>query len=183
MTSIDDIFRPYARSYEPIIAAARGMSAGNLYMIGGAVYRSLANALHGSPLPSLKDHDFVADTLLPVPDGWTAITNSCGGTKITAPYAFDIYHFGQDFQLEHLKLPLTIDSYLRSVPITTQSIAYDVQRQTIIGPVGIDSITHGLVAVNNPITFELRRARHMPKLITLAHELGFRVQMPYSPQQ
>ncbi|HLD00586.1 MAG TPA: hypothetical protein VJC39_02475 [Candidatus Nanoarchaeia archaeon] len=43
----------------------------------------------------------------------------------------------------------SIDDYLENVPLTVQSIAYDLKECRLIGSIGINSIEKRLVKVNN----------------------------------
>ncbi|HII15229.1 MAG TPA: hypothetical protein HA362_02855, partial [Nanoarchaeota archaeon] len=63
---------------------AKANSSGRMWLVGGAVYRSIANRLYGTPLPDKTDLDFAVESAaeeFKLPGGWELKTTRLGGPR------------------------------------------------------------------------------------------------------
>lgn len=156
-------------------------TSGNLYLVGGFIYRTLALKQQGRNLDTLPDLDFVTDSIhvQNIPSDWVMGRNKYGGMKLkTNLFSIDIDEFKHHININHLKLPYTIDSYFISVPLNIQSIAYDVRNKKLIGEIGINSLNRKLIGVNNLEIFNLEREKRIQKIIDKAKDLNFTPILP-----
>jgi len=118
----------------------------DIWLVGGQVYRNLANILYGIPIPQNTDFDFIIETQnqeLVIPWPWNITRNHFGDLKIRGPnYNIDL-------------IPLTsihiqsIENYLKHVPLTIQSIAYNIKDRRLIGEIGMKALYDKKVEVNS----------------------------------
>lgn len=165
---------PYREVLSGVIAASRGA----VYLIGGFVYRSISECMYGTPRSVQHDMDFCIDGTVNA-----AMLRRCFSSVVRhSRYdAFRIVHRGikaDVFELRNFvdvvkhNLPASIHTYLKSVPLSVQSIAYDTRSCRIIGDEGMSSILKAEVSVNNPDklldgSFSISKAKRK------AAELGF----------
>jgi hypothetical protein len=163
------------------IEIARANSGGNIWIIGGFVFRNLAAALY-SGVEYHSDIDLVSDialnTELRCPIGWSMRKNSYGTPKFErGDYSIDLSSLVGWSSIERRKLRSSITNALSGTPLTVQSIAYDVQRQQILGEIGINAVVSRTVAVNNREQAEIyaeRKKKPLRQIISeKAQALGF----------
>lgn len=146
---ISDIFTTTIqdnKEYQEAVAIIRRNSHGRIWLIGGFIYRTLANTLYGIPMKSDLDLDFVlerpSDSLI-LPPEWEIRKNIFGNKKllkgnIRIDY-IPLFSIGQ-----------TIEDALKIAPLTIQSIAYNLDTLRIIGEIGIKAILERTARINNP---------------------------------
>ncbi len=182
------------------LEVARGNARGELWLVGGKVYRTLAEALHGKVAGASKcDFDFLATDKTAMPmvpkrgdddrpmmlgrqDSWEVSDRPARlGTMDIGTRKFRLN--GRDLvDLLTLDLPrrrgttADIDGYFRTVPFDVQAIAIDVATGRIFGP-GIEAVRSRRVSVNNEQEFTAysERAGSLPKdlLEERSWSLGF----------
>ncbi len=138
--------------FEEARDVVRMNSMGTLYLIGGFVFRNIARALYGTSLGDY-DFDFIVPRLhdeLVVPKGWSLQRNSFGNPKfIKGDIEVDCVPLNNVHWIERNGLEEKIENFLSGVPLTVQSIAYDLARKEVFGDVGIDAIRKRTVAVHS----------------------------------
>ncbi|MBI4148628.1 hypothetical protein HY490_05030 [Candidatus Woesearchaeota archaeon] len=178
--------------FNEAVAIARSISQDPLYLIGGAVYRTLISAYYNRAIP-FADLDFLVGkraksfTLPPhmkchVTDydgipAWTAGEHD-GVLKITAPHLrIDI------LSMDNLPHPKTLANYLYNVPFTIQSIAYEIDVDKLWGETGIRAILDKSVGINNEEAVrklaEANKVNVEQLLWRKAAELGFEAVLPF----
>ncbi len=126
-------------------------SSGKIWLIGGFLYRTIASQLYGAPKPEV-DFDFILETAteyLTLPEGWSIQQNRFGNPKfVNGKTSIDYVPLNKVYSITSRNLSPTIDNFLTGVPLTIQSIAYDVSESKVIGEVGIDALRRRVVEVN-----------------------------------
>ncbi len=137
--------------FHDAIKIVRNSSEGKIWLVGGMVFRTICHLIYNSPTPK-ADFDFIVEKILipNLPTGWTAKTNNFGNSKISnSKIEMDLIPINNIASIKRRKLPATIENYLSGVPLTIQSIAFDLASKKLIGDVGIQSIESRTVAANN----------------------------------
>lgn len=136
-------------------AFANKHKKGKLYVIGGAVYKTIITQLHGISI-QVKDYDFLADSFSEIHEKDLPYLWKLGQTSFGSPHIYcgnalkvDLISLEKYDPLYKREHPATADDFLSEVPLTIQSIAFDVKASKLIGKIGIDSIEKELVLVNN----------------------------------
>ena len=87
-------------------------------------------------------------------------TTSNGDLRCTrGPDQIDVVRLNNYGIAKRHNEPPTLSSYLKLVPLTIQSIAYDLGRGVVVGEKGIQSILSGVVKVNNQKTIQFAANR------------------------
>lgn len=129
----------------------RANSFGNVWLVGGAVYRAIANRLYGIEMKE-ADFDFIVEGVkneLKLSNGFTLKTNRFGNPKFVGEISIDFVPLANVYSIVHNQLDPKIENFLINVPLTVQSIAYDLDNERIVGDVGAQSLRDRTVAVNN----------------------------------
>ncbi len=124
---------------------------GKVYMLGGGVFRQITSKYWKEKI-EYRDFDFVAPEVveeLTLPRGWVAQKNSYGAHKVfTGETTIDLWSHAQQYSIVSRGLPFTIEAVLQLTPLTIQSIAYDLQENSVKGGAGLDAIRSRTVGVN-----------------------------------
>jgi len=168
--------------YLSALRVAKNNSEGGVWLIGGAVYRTL---LFGD-CDQAKDYDFVVEEIhkdLWVPGRYQATRNRFGSVKLVSLTGeMDLILLRNIYQIKSRDLKPEIDNFLKGVPLNIHSIVYDVGQQKVIGDVGIAAIKEKVVRVND---FEM--AEYRAKMLGVsvkdlleqkAMELAFDYELP-----
>ncbi len=135
---------------------------GRIWLIGGAVYRTIAHELHGSPKPEV-DLDFIVErerSEFNLPGGWSVQTNRHGNPKfVNGKRSIDYIPLEKITSLQRRQCAPTIENYLVGVPLTVQSIAYAVDTKEVIGEIGKRAIRQGIVEIQDPVEAEYAAAK------------------------
>ena len=139
-------------SFNEALEIVRRNSQGRIWLIGGFVYRTLAHALYRTPRPPV-DLDFIvevpsSDFILP--PGWSKKENRFGNPKlVNGNKEIDFVPLDSIHSISSRGLKPTIANYLSGVPLTVQSICFDMSTNSIVGDVGISALKKMEVAINN----------------------------------
>lgn len=88
---------------------------------------------------------------LSLSDGWSARHNRHGNPKLVRrDLSIDLIPFASAHQIQSRGIEPTIEIYLIGVPLTIQSIAYDVASRKLIGEIGLRALATRTVGVNDP---------------------------------
>jgi len=155
-------------------------SSGKIWLIGGYVYRTIASQLYGLPKPEV-DLDFVVE--YPVSDfdlplGWKADKNRFGNPKlVNGKKQIDYVPLENIYSIHQRQIEATIENFLTGVPLTVQSVAYDVNENKVIGKIGITALQRKVIEVNNLNFAEYAAKKKNKSLQTMMQEkaggLGF----------
>ncbi len=124
-----------------------------IYLIGGAVSRTLVNELYGTPT-ILHDFDFVTSGSLTatkhIPDGWIVTYSKFNNpTFVNGDVSVDLWPISsQEFVKAHKLLP-TIENLFKGVAFTIQALGYDLRTKELVGEVGIAALKSRTFAINN----------------------------------
>ena len=165
-------------------------SSGKIWLIGGFVYRTIASQLYGLPKPEV-DLDFVVETPVQdfdLPRGWGVDKNRFGNPKlVSGKKQIDYVPLGNIYSILQRNIEPTIDNYLTGVPLTVQSVAYDVYANKVVGEIGIDALRRRVVEVND-LLFAKYAAQEKNKSLQVmiqekADNLGFTPIFPAQNQE
>jgi len=128
-------------------------SIGNMWLIGGFVYRNIAHKLYGSKPPE-TDMDFIIEKPLTnkiFPENWKQNINRYGNPKLIRDDGLevDFVPLQNVHSINRRGLKPTIKNFLTGTPLTIQSIAYDVKYNKVIGSIGLKALSDKTVGINN----------------------------------
>lgn len=127
-------------------------SSGKIWLIGGFVYRTIASQLYGIPKPEV-DFDFIVENAVEhftLPKDWSVQQNRFGNPKlVNGNNSIDYVPLDKVYSITSRALPPTIENYLSGVPLTVQSLAYDIYENKVMGDIGIDALKRRVVEINN----------------------------------
>jgi hypothetical protein len=102
-----------------------------------------------------SDFDFIVERLLEIDSlaGWNIGRTRFGSPRLKkAGLSVDIVPLNNIVNIKQRGLAATIDNYLATVPLTIQSIMYDLTTKGIMGAVGINALRTKTVGVNDYCT-------------------------------
>lgn len=141
-------------AFNSAVEIVRKNSSGNLWIIGGFVYRTIVQRLYGVERGNV-DLDFLISSPTPelqLPDGWKIEINHFGNPRFVRGKTMIDY-----IPLSTVYYPLsfgcepTVENVFAFAPLNIQAIAYDFDRDRIIGERGIDAIERKMVEMNHPV--------------------------------
>ncbi len=143
--------------YLEALDGVRKNSQGKTWLIGSGVYKTLLNALYGCAY-SIKDWDFITEMItapIKLGDGWIATETKHGNPKLKkGDFVIDLIALDNIHSIKERNIEPNINNYLSGTPLTIQSIAFDVNRNELLGEVGIQSILTKTVGVNNKAEYD-----------------------------
>ena len=141
-----------SKAYQYALDIIRKNSEGKIWLIGGFIFRTLVNKLYGCKSPS-KDFDFIVENItkpLMLPRGWQELETKFGNPKLKKDnIVIDLISLNNVLSIQRRNLKPSIKNFLSGTPLTIQSIAFDINRQVLIGRIGIYSIKNRIVGINN----------------------------------
>lgn len=158
--------------------------SGGVWIIGGFVVKAAIDKLYGS-YAGATDLDIMLNesydpNLLPTLEGWKRDKTSFGNLRlIKDQMQIDVWSLKNSNRLKTRKLEFTVENYLKTVPFTIQSIAYEYYSGIVVGDIGIEAIRTKTIAVN-----DISEADYYPKRKNIpiddiiknkAERLGFRI--------
>ncbi|MBI2635324.1 MAG: hypothetical protein HYW79_02155 [Parcubacteria group bacterium] len=164
-----------------VLNILKKITLGNIWLIGGFVYRNIARGLYGTSKPSV-DLDFIVEKVnqnLTFPLGWTNAHNRYGNPKFirTDGLAVDFVPLNNISSILRRKVEPTIYNFLTGTPLTIQSIAYDVKNNRVIGSIGIKALQSKTISINDAEQAKIyanKKERAIEEIIQeKAKELGF----------
>lgn len=156
MAGLNHLFTDFVdwhSKYHDALRIVQQNSRGRIWVIGGFVYRSLAQQLYGTSLQAC-DFDFMAEEVEPklrLPAGWEEQRNSHGNPKLVSPdQTIDLIPLHNMWYFVEHGITPTIERFLERTPLTVGSIAYDTVDRRIFGEVGERALYDKTVAVHHP---------------------------------
>lgn len=183
--NLNTLFSREINSYPEYLEAVeivKRNSSGNIWLIGGMVFRTLASQLYCLPKPEV-DLDFIienANNKIVLPDGWEERGNRFGNPKfIKGEKQIDFVPLSNIYSIVSRGLEPTIENFLSGSPLTMQAVVYDVKNNNLIGERGIDAIQRKVIEVND-LKFAEYAAEMKGKSLNQymrekADELGFKI--------
>lgn len=165
---MDDLLKKFALrirsipSFEVTLSLVRRISKGKVWLVGGAAYQSIVHELYGlNFIP--KDFDFLVEELNTEQFSEKDVIftkNSFGNIKIKYKgIEIDVVPLNNVHSIQERGLLPTIENYLSGTPLSIQSIAFDIDKNVILGEVGIQAILQRKIEVQNKegLFFEVER--------------------------
>ena len=85
-----------------------------------------------------------------LPPGWRVDKNRFGNSKlVNGKKQIDYVPLENIYSILQRQIEPTIQNFLTGVPLTIQSIAYDVTENRVIGEIGINALQRKVVEVND----------------------------------
>lgn len=140
---------PFSKETLEIVA---NNSSGNVWFVGGYVFRTLARELYGSAEPAPDIDIIVARYHGPprLPRGWKSVTNRYGNPKFKREGCkIDLIPIRNITRIKQKGLAPTIRNYLAGTPLTIQSLAFDVRNNRVVGAEGVRALKARTVGVHN----------------------------------
>lgn len=167
--------------YAEIISMATEATDGNIYLVGGFLYRTLNRELNGMPMAGC-DMDICVDGKI---DHGRAAglfhgaeerkTRHQGGrvTKVKHKgVSADLFELREYVDTNCAGMPVTIRTYLSSVPFDVQAIAYEPSRSVLFDGGGVAALLKREMKVNNQGKVAADPGYWMEKGLSKARELG-----------
>lgn len=163
------------------VSLVKNNCQGEAWLIGGFVFRNIADSLYGTGKPEVDLDFIVANPLkdIDLPRGWHKGLNRYGNPKLTKEdgISIDFVPLQSVHSIVRRELLATIENFLTGTPLTIQSIAYDINEHKIIGDIGAEALVSKTVAVNNMEQAEIyaqKKEKSVSDIIQeKAKELGF----------
>lgn len=146
---------------EAFSIARKNSGKGNIWIIGGLVYRNIISGLYGKQGDEVYDFDFIVENpveyeQIKLPSGWEIIRTGLGEPRfVNGQKQIDLVALDNSVNppelnsLPKMDMEEKLQSYFRRVPLNIQALAYDVDKQKVVGDVGIKSIEDRKIGVNN----------------------------------
>lgn len=127
-------------------------TTGKIWLVGGIVSRLLIEELYNIPQKEF-DFDFLVEEVnenIILPKGWILKQKYHGNpTFIKDNLEIDIFPIKTHNYISSNNLSPTIDNFFKGVPYTIQAMAFDIEKQIIVGETGIDALQKREYRVNN----------------------------------
>ncbi len=181
---------------EALTMARKNSLGGNIWVIGGTVYRNIVAGLYGRKQDNVYDFDFILENpvnpdQIELPSEWKVIRTSLGEPRlISGKRQIDLVslasaatHLGKNQEVaSHMSSDQKLESYYHRVPLTVQALAFDTGRQKVVGEVGITAILEKKIKVYNIeecLSFCKRRKISVREFMSRKGKaLGFEVDYP-----
>ena len=148
----------------------RKNSSGKIWVIGGAVYKTIISELYGYEIKREPDYDFivekVADELF-VPEGGEVFVSGGGNPRIVFDdVQLDIVPLDNAVssrdkpRLNGMNVDEKLRSYFRRVPLSVQAIVFDMKDKNLFGDVGLESIRDKKIRIIDKLELESYCSRH-----------------------
>lgn len=184
---LEEKFKVYLK--DPVFLEVLGLvqknSTGRIWLIGGFLYKNLANILYGTGKYSY-DIDFLVenrqDNLVDV-SGWNIEQNNYGVknyVRDTNKTSFTDLH--KVIRISNPKAPKNIKEFMTNTPFNIQAISYSFEDQKIIGEKGILALKNRIISVNDISQaqyYAIRKGKKLTDIIVeKANELNFKYKLP-----
>ncbi|MGD9276765.1 MAG: hypothetical protein PVJ67_06355 [Candidatus Pacearchaeota archaeon] len=169
------------KDYLKALNFAKDNSKGKIWLIGGAVYKSLAKLMHSKKPAVPKDYDFIVEEVAMSENNqeWIVTKNGSGNPKFkNGKIAGDLVPLNSLDFLMRIGLETNMKNFLETSPLDVTAIAYDTKEKKLIGKTGLSALKKGKIKVLNKEHMDAwakAKNRGSPELIKkLAEEIEFR---------
>ena len=129
------------------------VSKGEVWLVGGFLYKRIVYDLYHRAISLPADIDFVVEEHERngvFREGWAETKNMYGNPRYTKPgLVVDVMELRHIHSIVRRGVSPTIESYLSGVPLTMQSVAFQIQSKELIGEVGLSALEEQMVRVYN----------------------------------
>lgn len=181
MNNLAKKFAPYLKDkvFLEVLDLVKQNSKGKKWIIGGFVYKNLAHALYGGEIYNY-DIDFIVEEkndILKKVDGWEIKVNNYGSQNyLRDNNKMNFTDIHKAVRISKLENP-TIEDFIKDTPLNIQSIAYDLEKEEIIGEKGIEALKDRTIRINNKEQADFYAERKGKELVEImkekAKELNF----------
>lgn len=186
---LGEIYRKFLRrnqQFDEAYEIARKNSRGNVWVIGGYLYRNLAKEIYGEEsvcTPDITDIDFLFEGQIRdfyMPAGWELKFTDYGNPYfMRGKERIDLNNLLTFSSILMRKLSPTLVHFLTGTPLNIQSVAYDCKAGKVIARrAGINALNCRTIRINNHETARdeaRKRGISIEEMLkTKADELGFR---------
>lgn len=151
-----------SKEYLEALKIVKSNSQGKIWLIGGMVSRSIIKSIYGH-LQLKHDLDFLVEKLnnkLVIPKNWKISKNRFENPKlIKGNTEVDIVPLETAEYIRENKLKPSIKNFLAGTPLDIQAVAFDIEKEKLIGPLGIKALQKKEVRINNSKRFLARTQR------------------------
>jgi hypothetical protein len=174
---------------EAFLIVKNNSKPGNIWVIGGLVYRNIVGGLYKKKGNEIYDFDFLVENPVKfeqvnVPADWNITRTGLGEPRfINGQKQIDLASLdnainpSESENLSNMNSEEKLQSYFRRVPLNVQAIAYDTIKKKIVGEMGIEAIKDKKIQINNLdecISFCRRHRMSVDEFINKkANALGF----------
>lgn len=141
------------KEFKDVLRIVSLNNKGKTWLIGGFVFRNLANIIYSSTTKHESDIDVLISDFpkkFCTIKGWSIKKNRFGNPKfIKGHRTIDLVPIKNVSQIVRMQLKPSINNYLKYVPFNIQSIAYDLNNKKLLGKIGKDALLRKKIAVNN----------------------------------
>lgn len=176
------------RQYNESLQLTRMNTSGNLWLFGGAVYKTLSNLLYRTHA-GFKDFDFFAEKIsepIQLIQNWKRIYGKFTNPKfrqIESSFELDIVPLNNIYHLKENSLTPNIDNFLKAAPLNIFSLLFDINNEQLIGESGKKALESRVVKINNLKSAEEMAKRYDTTIKEIiekrAKELNFKAEYPY----
>jgi len=139
-------------SFTDALEITRKNSFGKIWLIGGALYKTLVQGLYRTG-KTTKDFDLIVEKArkqLVLPAGWQRNKNRFGNPKFfNGELEIDFIPLEEIYYIKKNKLEPRIENFLAGVPLNIHFLVYDILDDRIFGDVGIKALEEKVVRVYN----------------------------------
>ncbi|MBX4190296.1 hypothetical protein KW791_03320 [Candidatus Parcubacteria bacterium] len=139
------------KNFKLALNIARKVSSGKIWLVGGAVYKTLIADLQGST-HTVKDYDFIVERVAkstPKIRGFQSLKTSFGSPRFkSGGLSLDVVPLGNIIAVKEWGYKPSIQSYLKQVPLSVQSVAYHIDSGRLHGA-GAKDIKEGTIRIHN----------------------------------
>jgi len=150
------------KGYLEALEIVRSNSQGKIWLIGGTVSRSIIKSLY-SHVQLKHDLDFLVEKLnnkLVIPKNWKISKNRFDNPKlIKGNTEVDIVPLETAEYIRENKLKPSIKNFLAGTPLDVQFLAFDIEKEKLIGHLGIKALQKKEVRINNSKRFLAKAQR------------------------
>ncbi len=135
--------------------ALRTTYQGKFWVVGGFITSIAIPLLHGYSVNHHTDLDLLlAEEVdydqIPTMDGWERTESFFGSLRFKkGEDQVDIWSLSDVVVFQERGLDQTIENYLETVPLTTQSLVYDPEEKKLLGPMGLKALETRTVRIND----------------------------------
>ena len=155
------------QDFKTTLAVIIKVSVGQIWLIGGAVYKRLLTSIHGKEL-LVGDYDFIVENVkepLPKLDDWTFSYNSFENPRFSNKkgLVIDLVPLNNICELKKRGWKPSILNYLQKVPFSVQAVAFNIKTGKLIGA-GLADIKNGVIRINDEPSYNYIVAQHGEKV-------------------
>jgi len=183
LSKIYSHFLKNSKEYREIMKIVKLNNKGKSWLIGGFVYRNLANLLYKTPVKKDSDIDVIMENQpkkFRSMKSWKINRNFFGNPKfVNGSNRLDLIPLASIYHFKTQNIKPTIKNYLKVTRYSVESIAFDIQNKKLIGPIGIKSLLERKIAINNltsaKLSFHHRNVSVKKLLLEKAKSLNFEI--------